>query len=365
METDAQAPNQPGPANWTERSRRMRRWAKSISAIIAAFGIASAGIGYITNGAQFFSEVAGYFQGRSELRSLTETADERLAHKDYEAAWRANAKARQIAPRNAAAAAQQARIAMKWLEDVHLGSAGGPRTFSEVVDPLKSALIEHLTGTRGQEKANLQAHIGWANFLRYRDGHPELDIVEEFDSAIAEDPGNLYGHVMRGFWVLWKGGPIDKARPDLDLALRSTTDPAFSDGMILAGLTNNTSDDFMVAAIEYADKIRRAGRNIDDHSKGLLLWYYSICLHDMNLLATIAKTLPADTQVAVLGWLKEGEVSIRDKRVATYFMAYFDENDGKKDEALRLYKDVVGPAPDAREDLTGLSQAAVSRLQTR
>ncbi|HEY4471221.1 MAG TPA: hypothetical protein VGN21_08620, partial [Stellaceae bacterium] len=92
--------------------------AKSVSAVIAAIGIASAGIGYITSGARFFSEIAEYFQGQSELRSLIATADERLAHADYEVAWRTNAKARQLAPRNAAAAAQQARIAMKWLEDV-------------------------------------------------------------------------------------------------------------------------------------------------------------------------------------------------------------------------------------------------------
>jgi hypothetical protein len=173
-----------------------------ISAVVAALGLVSATIGYITNGANFFSQVSGYLQGQSEVRTLIETADNRLAHMDYEAAWSANGKARQIAPRNAAASAQTSRIAMKWLEDVHTASANGPRTFTSIVDPLKAALIEHLPGTKGTEKANLQAHIGWANFLRSRDGNPEMDISEEFDAAIAEDPANMYGHVMRGFWIL-------------------------------------------------------------------------------------------------------------------------------------------------------------------
>lgn len=364
METDDQAPKEAVPANGTQHSGRMRRWAKSISAIIAALGVASAAIGYLTNGAQFFSEVTEFFQGRSELHSLTETADERLAHKDYEAAWRANAKARQLGPRNAVAAEQQARIAMRWLEDVHLGSAGASKMFTEVVDPLKAALIEQLPGAHGQEKANLQAHIGWANFLRFRDGKPEVDILEEFNAAIVEDPDNLYGHVMRGFWTLWKG-TLDRARPDLDAALRSTTDPAFSDRMILAALTNKTSDEFMVAAIEYADKIRRAGRKTDDHTKGRLLWYYFICLHDSDLLAKISKTLPADSHIALLRWLAEGEVSTHDKRVATYFMAHFAEVDGKKDEALRFYENVVGQAPDSSDDVARLAQADLRRLQKR
>jgi hypothetical protein len=333
--------------------------------LIAAIGIASGLIGYLTTGAQFFSDIEEYFQGRSELHSLIAAADDRLAQADYEAAWRANAKARQVAPRNAAAGGQQARIAMKWLENVHLSSSGGPQHFSDVVDPLKAALVERLAGTHGREKADVHAHIGWANFLRYRDGGPKSDIGEEFDAAIREDPDNLYGHVMRGFWILWEGGPIDKARGDLDLALRSSTDPAFSDGLITAGLTNITSDDFMAAAIEYADKIRIAGRSIDERTKGRLIWYYTICLHDRNRLATIGRTLPPAEQILLLDWIRRGDISPYDKRVATYFMAHFAEASGKRDAALRLFSDLARTAPDPREDVARLSQAAVSRLQKR
>jgi hypothetical protein len=69
-----------------------------------------------------------------------------------------------------------------------------------VVDPLKSALVRR-PSTHGRERADLHAHIGWSNFLRYRDGRPKTYIGEEFDTAIREDPDNLYGHAMRGFWM--------------------------------------------------------------------------------------------------------------------------------------------------------------------
>jgi hypothetical protein len=105
--TEGPAQDEGVPERGTERWRRIRRWAKSISAIIAAIGIASAGIGYITSGVQFFADIAEYFQGQSELRSLIVTADERLTRADFEAAWLANAKARQLAPRNAETAKLQ------------------------------------------------------------------------------------------------------------------------------------------------------------------------------------------------------------------------------------------------------------------
>jgi hypothetical protein len=74
---------------------------------------------------------------------------------------------------------------------------------------------------------------------------------------------------MRGSWILWNGN-IDKARPDLAVAMKSDVYPADSDGLIMAGRINKTTDDFQTAAIEYADAIRLADRNIDDHAKGQL-----------------------------------------------------------------------------------------------
>jgi hypothetical protein len=215
-----------------QRWPRLRRTLQFMAAVIAAVGVAATGISYLISGTDFFYKQVDRSRTQSELHTFVAAADERLTHHDYEAASAANAKARQLAPTDGSATAQQVQIAIKWLEDVHLSSANGPQTFSAVVDPLKAVLVERLAETRGTARADLQAHIGWANFLRSRDGLPAVDIAEEFDAAIASDPANLYGHVMRGFWILWQAQPIDAARADFDFAMRSTTDPAFSDRMI-------------------------------------------------------------------------------------------------------------------------------------
>lgn len=362
MTTDSPAP-EGAPAEGAQKWKRIRRWAQSISALIAAVGIAAAGIGYITDGLQFFTRIADYFEDQSELRSLIAAADERLTRSDFEAAWLANAKARELSPRDAAAAEQQARVAMKWLENMRSGSADGRQTITQVIDPLKRALIERLADTEGRERADIRAHIGWANVLLFRAGRPQTDIAGEFDAALAEDPNNLYGHVMRGFWILSNGGPIDRARGDLDIALTSTVDPAYSDMLIMAGLTANTSDAFMVGAIEYAEKIHKAGRTIDAGSRRTVLWYYSIGLRDMDLLAKISAIVPADEQVAFLDRLRQAETAEREKRVAAYFMAFFAERAGKKDDALRLYRELVSTSPGPDEDLARLSQGPLRRLQ--
>jgi hypothetical protein len=62
---------------------------------------------------------------------------------------------------------------------------------------------------------------------------------------------------------------------------------------------------------------------------------------------------------------RKGDISPYDKRIATYFMAHFAEASGKRDAALRFFSDLARTAPDPREDIARLSEAAASRLQKR
>ena len=277
----------------------------------------------------------------------------------------ANAKARKLAPRDPSAAAQQAQIAMIWLEDVRISSADRAQSFAAVVDPLKAVLVERLAKTEGAMKADIQAHIGWANFLHSRDGYSAIDVAEEFDAAIAEDPNNLYGHVMRGFWTLWRGEPIDRARADFNVAMQSVTNPAFSDSLIMASLTNLSSDEFMAGAVEYADAIWRAGRNLDGPIKRRLISYYWSCLHDNALLARIGKALSPSEQTVFLDWLKQGTSARGEQRTADYFAAYFAERGGETSVALRRYGDLVMTSAKDKEfgNIDFMSREAMRRLQ--
>jgi hypothetical protein len=55
---------------------------------------------------------------------------------------------------------------------------------------------------------------------------------------------------------------VDNARADLDTAVPNPPNPNFSDWLIMSGLCANGSYDFIIGAIQYANKIRLTGRQI-------------------------------------------------------------------------------------------------------
>jgi hypothetical protein len=64
-------------------------------------------------------------------------------------------------------------------------------------------------------------------------------------------------------------------------------------------------------------------------------------LHNSDLLARFAKTLRPSEQLVFLDWLKQDEASSYNKRIADYFIAHFSQLVGKRDEAIRVYTEVV------------------------
>jgi hypothetical protein len=59
-------------------------------------------------------------------------------------------------------------IAFAWLED---GRPGPGQRFAVITDTVTPVLDRALVGAQGERRADLLAHLGWATFLRLRDGH--------------------------------------------------------------------------------------------------------------------------------------------------------------------------------------------------
>ena len=68
MDGDARGSNGNAEPVIAQRWPRIRQWLTLISAVIAAVGVAAAGIGYVKDGAQFASVIEGYFRDKSELK---------------------------------------------------------------------------------------------------------------------------------------------------------------------------------------------------------------------------------------------------------------------------------------------------------
>jgi tetratricopeptide (TPR) repeat protein len=264
--------------------------------------------------------------------------------------------------------AQQARIAMAWLENVRLSSKPGATTFGDIVVPLQDALVGRATqpAVRGAELADIKAHIGWARFLRSRDGVTGLRISEAFAEALQIDPGNMYGHVMKGFFILWQGGRPQDARADFDAALESPVDPPFRDRMILAALFNSDGDEYRFAAIEYANRIRKGVRTIDPESQRRLLWCYEMGLNDIEYLTRLSRVIPLDEHIAMLDWLLTDLADPQRRGNDNVLRAWFMEQAGQKSEALALYQQLVATTPpQSASRAAELARSGIRRLSGR
>ncbi len=102
-----------------------RRWYSQLGSLVRVAAALTTIIGAGTAAIQVYSMLRDDAARREKVAALVRLADSQLKGRDYALSWDANAKARELAPADATAQTQQARIAMAWLEDVRLSSKPG------------------------------------------------------------------------------------------------------------------------------------------------------------------------------------------------------------------------------------------------
>ena len=74
---------------------------------------------------------------------------------------------------------------MAWLDDIR--GDQGPAPFTATVDMLVPVMSRGAVAAEGPRKADLLAHLGWADFLRWRDGQRGLEPAARYRQAMAVD----------------------------------------------------------------------------------------------------------------------------------------------------------------------------------
>ncbi len=108
---------------------------------------------------------------------------------------------------------------MEWIRNVRVES--GTSTFTDAIKPALSVIDPAIASATGAQKADLQAHSGWAAFLMWRDGNRQLDPAEWYRDALKTDPANPYANAMLAHWMLFRGDDVDGAVRLFEVALRS------------------------------------------------------------------------------------------------------------------------------------------------
>ena len=259
------------------------------------------------------SRVFGEIRDRQrQVGELQAMADRQQRAGDFQDAWtsldraaatagRGSYLARLASPPDAerqAVRIAQEDLAMAWLE--RASAAGGAR-FSDLVDPLLPALTSGAEAASGRRKADLLAHVGWAQFLKSRDGAAEGVEPEPFyRRALEADPSNPYAHAHWGHWLAWKRRPLDEAAVHFDAALASGRVRPYVRGVQLAALQlarTGASQGAYLAAV--ADMVKNQ-EPVEPAVRNAVFALYARACDDAARLDRLVAAVPPAAQIAVI-----------------------------------------------------------------
>jgi len=200
-----------------------------------------------------------------------------------------------------------------------------------------SASVEVATGVH---KADLLAHIGYANFLTgclagdVRNDQPAAFYRE----ALAADPQNTYANAFWGHLILCNGGPVEEAQQHFAAALASHRDYTLVRRIELDALDNSKDPKAISRWLQRVDEMHKAGEPLSAHVTHHLAALYSTsrAKDRKELYATVP---PAEHVVLARDVLKSLSATV-DVAGVTEFVAYTLEAQDKREEALDAWHDV-------------------------
>lgn len=251
----------------------------------------------------------------------------------------------------------QEDLGMEWLR-----KSSGPEGHTETTDRIATVLATDVATASGARKADLLAHIGWADFLKQREGQQHLDPATLYRQAIAVDPGNPYAHAFWGHWILWTHGSVTDAMKHYAVALASGRDRATVREFELAGLSNDKTDEADATWWRVVDEMRKAGEPIDEDTLNEMRgkYYFAFNGSDQDV-AQLYFALPPAEHVELLRLLlKSPDNSTVSVKAA---LATVLEAAGKPEQAIAAWHDAAASVGgQLAPDLDARMKAAIKRL---
>jgi hypothetical protein len=254
---------------------------------------------------------------------------------------------------------QQEDVAMQWLRD---GRPGPGRTFSDTVDRFVPGLERAVANgpVVGQRRADLLAHLGWARFLKSRDGASTADPSADYASALTADSRNAYANAFWGHWILWHQGDLAAASARFADAL---ADPRAGQGPLrqyvrtlqVSALRNAPSVQTDTALLVLVNTMRVQGEPIGAETRTALKNMYQDFGRDPQDTVTLLQAVPPAEQAGTLAQLAFDEPSMR------AVLAQLFEAAGQQAEALRVWR-ALRAQTAGQGDWAEKADAAIKRL---
>lgn len=275
-------------------------------------------------------------------------------------AWKQFATLAQARPADDTLRIAREDCGMRWLREARV--SGEQATFSALVEPIQPVLAQGLGLSRGERRADIAAHLGWAEFLRGRDGQP-TDPLPMYKAALADDPGNVYAHGLWAHYAVWTSGRLDdEMRGHFEAAAKSSRERPWLRRLQFSVAFNRGEHNGY--ALEVLNQMRLGGEQ-PDASQRDLVWRRLI---DWTLTApqpqrdqVLGFLSPADA-LATFEWLYPAEQTVAERQpLQRYAQALLRARAGRQDEARSALEPLVKQFVAARED-SRLSRASVELL---
>ena len=255
-------------------------------------------------------------------------------------------------------------LAMEWLRSSRLPE----RTqFSTIADELVSTLTVGANASRGARKADLLAHLGWAYFLKQRDGDESLRPDTEYEEAVAADAQNPYANVFWGHWILWNHGLLSDANARFAAALSSGRARAVVYQFQLSALATVRYDDTDAAWLRVVSDMQTGGEKADSSLRDEVCNRYAQALEDPALKQQILAQVPAARQVELLQSALQSEgLSAVQKTTLNVALAESLEAAGRPANALEVWKMLAGEVKSQPHSIwSDRVDAAIRRLSRK
>jgi tetratricopeptide (TPR) repeat protein len=284
---------------------------------------------------------------------------------NFTGAWASLEKASGLDDSSKEVRRAQEDLAMAWLEAGRVSSENAK--FSEITDKVTPVLSRAVASEDRSRRADAYAHLGWADFLRSRDGvgaDPEVS----YRKALAEDPDNVYANAMLGHAALWHGVNLKEARRYFAAALATGRVREYVRGLQFAALLNPNSEEAEEEAIRVANEMRKSGEKLDAiparYRDRLFNIYYGRARPPGPRPEFLAVVPPAE-HLATFQWLFAGEQFEGGKDVLReYWQATLEEASGQSSEALRRLRSLRSriQREGSASTLTDSVDGAIARL---
>src|ERR1700682_3151480 len=210
--------------------------------------------------------------------------------------------------------------------------------------------------------------MGWADFLRMREGAAGLDPQAHYRKALAVESSNVFAHAMWGHYIMVKHGAIDDAKQHFAVALASGRERPFVRTLQFAAMLYYHEAAGQIEAARVANDMRKNGEAIDPDLRERLwtdVYYDGLSSRDRR--NGFLSAMHDPDNAATFRWLyPENQVRPDRSKLWRFFMASLEAATGERAAARLRFESLRDDLE--RERLSGLmleeTISAIKRLQS-